>query len=145
MAQHPAPPLHLRTPHAPPGAPPTPVRQCRHPCRLYCLLVPHLYRRYDEGRKILIEGANATMLDIDFGTYPYVTSSNPSIGGVLTGLGVAPNKLGAVIGVVSLVLGGVHVYGGAGAARARARCCAASWRQRRGPLLKHPRSKPATQ
>ncbi|EFN56347.1 hypothetical protein CHLNCDRAFT_35084 [Chlorella variabilis] len=54
---------------------------------------------YDEGRKILIEGANATMLDIDFGTYPYVTSSNPSIGGVLTGLGVAPNKLGAVIGV----------------------------------------------
>lgn len=54
---------------------------------------------YDEGRKILIEGANATMLDLDFGTYPYVTSSNPSIGGVITGLGIAPNKLGAVIGV----------------------------------------------
>ncbi|KAL4438177.1 hypothetical protein ABPG77_010538 [Micractinium sp. CCAP 211/92] len=54
---------------------------------------------YDDGRKILIEGANATMLDIDFGTYPYVTSSNPSIGGVLTGLGIAPNRLGAVIGV----------------------------------------------
>ena len=51
------------------------------------------------GRKILIEGANATMLDIDFGTYPFVTSSNPSIGGVLTGLGIAPNKLGAIIGV----------------------------------------------
>jgi len=37
-----------------------------------------------------VEGANATMLDIDFGTYPYVTSSNPSIGSVLTGLGVSP-------------------------------------------------------
>ena len=50
---------------------------------------------------MLIEGANATMLDIDFGTYPFVTSSNPSIGGVLSGLGIAPNKLGAIIGVVS--------------------------------------------
>ena len=38
-----------------------------------------------------IEGANATMLDIDFGTYPYVTGSNPSIGSVLTGLGVSPS------------------------------------------------------
>jgi adenylosuccinate synthase len=41
------------------------------------------------------------MLDIDFGTYPFVTSSNPSVGGVISGLGLAPNKLGAVIGVVS--------------------------------------------
>lgn len=53
----------------------------------------------DEGRKILIEGANATMLDIDFGTYPFVTSSNPSIGGVISGLGLAPSRLGAIIGV----------------------------------------------
>ncbi len=68
---------------------PPALRYALHPCR------------YDDGRKILIEGANATMLDIDFGTYPYVTSSNPSIGGVLTGLGIAPNRLGAVIGVVS--------------------------------------------
>eukprot|EP00890_Picochlorum_soloecismus_P005716 jgi/Picsp_1/6145/NSC_03499-R1_adenylosuccinate synthase len=51
------------------------------------------------GEKILIEGANATLLDVDFGTYPFVTSSNPSIGGVLTGLGIAPTKLGAIIGV----------------------------------------------
>eukprot|EP00889_Picochlorum_renovo_P006835 jgi/Picre1/33865/NNA_001344.t1 len=51
------------------------------------------------GEKILIEGANATLLDMDFGTYPFVTSSNPSIGGVLTGLGIAPTKLGAIIGV----------------------------------------------
>ncbi len=41
-------------------------------------------------------GANAIMLDIDFGTYPYVTSSNPSIGSVCTGLGVAPHKIGEV-------------------------------------------------
>jgi len=51
------------------------------------------------GEKILIEGANATLLDVDFGTYPFVTSSNPSIGGVLTGLGIAPTKLGAIVGV----------------------------------------------
>lgn len=53
-----------------------------------------------EGRKVLVEGANATMLDLDFGTYPFVTSSNPSIGGVLIGLGLAPSKLGAIVGVV---------------------------------------------
>lgn len=51
------------------------------------------------GRQILVEGANATMLDIDFGTYPYVTSSNPSIGGVLIGLGLAPKRLGSIVGV----------------------------------------------
>ena len=55
---------------------------------------------YDAGKRILIEGANATMLDLDFGTYPYVTSSNPSIGGVIAGLGIAPQKLQSVIGVV---------------------------------------------
>lgn len=56
---------------------------------------------YDNGKRILIEGANATMLDLDFGTYPYVTSSNPSIGGVAVGLGLSPNKFEAIIGVVS--------------------------------------------
>lgn len=54
---------------------------------------------YSEGKRILVEGANATMLDLDFGTYPYVTSSNPSIGGVCTGLGLSPHKFGCVIGV----------------------------------------------
>lgn len=49
---------------------------------------------FDSGKRILVEGANATMLDIDFGTYPYVTSSNPSVGSVCTGLGVPPNKVG---------------------------------------------------
>jgi len=53
---------------------------------------------YDSGKRILIEGANATMLDIDFGTYPYVTSSNPSIGSVLTGLGVSPRKISGIYG-----------------------------------------------
>lgn len=53
---------------------------------------------YDTGKRILIEGANATMLDIDFGTYPYVTSSNPSIGSVLTGLGVSPKKIHGIYG-----------------------------------------------
>jgi adenylosuccinate synthase len=51
------------------------------------------------GRRLLVEGANATMLDLDFGTYPFVTSSNPSIGGVISGLGLPPSKLDAVIGV----------------------------------------------
>lgn len=53
----------------------------------------------DNGDRVLVEGANATMLDVDFGTYPFVTSSNPSIGGVITGLGLAPSKYSAVIGV----------------------------------------------
>lgn len=52
------------------------------------------------GKRILIEGANATMLDLDFGTYPFVTSSNPSIGSVCTGLGIPPSKLGNVTGIV---------------------------------------------
>jgi len=62
--------------------------------------VSYVNDAHDAGAKILIEGANATMLDIDFGTYPYVTSSNPSIGSVFTGLGICPKKLGAVYGIV---------------------------------------------
>ena len=52
-----------------------------------------------DGRRVLFEGAQATMLDIDHGTYPYVTSSNASIGGVCTGLGVSPRAIGGVLGV----------------------------------------------
>ncbi len=51
------------------------------------------------GKKILAEGAQGTMLDIDFGTYPYVTSSNTVTAGTCTGLGVAPTKIGEVIGI----------------------------------------------
>ncbi|EIE22319.1 Adenylosuccinate synthetase [Coccomyxa subellipsoidea C-169] len=54
---------------------------------------------WEAGKRILVEGANATMLDLDFGTYPFVTSSNPSIGGVASGLGLAPTKFQAIIGV----------------------------------------------
>ncbi|XP_053703949.1 adenylosuccinate synthase, like isoform X1 [Synchiropus splendidus] len=51
-------------------------------------------------KKILVEGANAALLDIDFGTYPCVTSSNSTVGGVCTGLGVPPSHVGRVYGVV---------------------------------------------
>jgi adenylosuccinate synthase len=53
----------------------------------------------DEGKKVLFEGAQGVMLDIDQGTYPYVTSSNPSAGGVYIGSGVGPSKIQQVIGV----------------------------------------------
>ena len=52
------------------------------------------------GKPVLFEGAQGTLLDIDHGTYPYVTSSNASIGGVCTGLGVGPRAIGGVLGVV---------------------------------------------
>lgn len=52
-----------------------------------------------EGKRVLAEGANATMLDIDLGTYPYVTSSSTTIGGASTGLGISPKHLETVIGV----------------------------------------------
>jgi adenylosuccinate synthase len=52
------------------------------------------------GKRILAEGANAAMLDIDFGTYPFVTSSTTTAGGVCTGLGLPPSKLESVVGVV---------------------------------------------
>lgn len=51
------------------------------------------------GKKILAEGAQGTMLDVDFGTYPFVTSSNTVTAGTCTGLGIAPNKVGEVIGI----------------------------------------------
>lgn len=52
------------------------------------------------GKKILLEGANATMLDIDHGTYPFVTSSNASIGGIITGTGIPPRKIDSIIGIL---------------------------------------------
>src|SRR5215212_6741734 len=52
------------------------------------------------GQSILFEGAQGTLLDIDHGTYPYVTSSNASVGGVCTGLGIPPKAIGRVLGVV---------------------------------------------
>jgi len=58
-----------------------------------------IHKSLAEGKKVLAEGAQGTMLDVDFGSYPYVTSSNTSIGGVCTGLGVHPGNIGEVIGV----------------------------------------------
>ena len=58
-----------------------------------------LWRASDEGRELLFEGAQGTMLDIDHGTYPYVTSSNATSGGAATGLGFPPTRITAVVGV----------------------------------------------
>ena len=54
----------------------------------------------EEGKVVLFEGAQALMLDIDYGTYPYVTSSSPTSGGVTVGTGVAPTKISRVLGVM---------------------------------------------
>ena len=62
--------------------------------------IPLINEEIAAGRKILFEGAQATMLDIDYGTYPYVTASHPISGGVTIGAGVAPKKIDKVVGVV---------------------------------------------
>ena len=54
----------------------------------------------ERGERVIAEGANAALLDLDFGTYPFVTSSSTTAGGVCTGLGIAPSKVEAVVGVV---------------------------------------------
>jgi adenylosuccinate synthase len=59
----------------------------------------YLNNKINEGQSILAEGAQGSMLDIDFGTYPYVTSSNTVTAGACTGLGIAPNRIGEVIGI----------------------------------------------
>src|SRR6187401_3461626 len=58
-----------------------------------------LHQRIAAGQRVMFEGAQATLLDVDHGTYPFVTSSNASIGGVCTGLGVPPKAIGGVLGV----------------------------------------------
>jgi adenylosuccinate synthase len=52
------------------------------------------------GKKIILEGAQGTLLDVDMGTYPFVTSSNPTAGGACTGLGIGPRKIDRVIGII---------------------------------------------
>ena len=71
------------------------------------ILKPHvidtislLHNALENGKKILCEGAQATLLDIDFGSYPYVTSSNPTIGGICTGSGISAKDIGEVYGVI---------------------------------------------
>ena len=53
-----------------------------------------------EGKSILLEGAQGTLLDVDHGTYPFVTSSNPTSGGACTGTGIPPTKIDSVLGIV---------------------------------------------
>ena len=60
----------------------------------------HVINKYiQEGKSVLAEGAQGTMLDIDFGSYPFVTSSNTICAGACTGMGVAPNRIGEVYGI----------------------------------------------
>ncbi len=59
-----------------------------------------LNKAIDEGKSVLLEGAQGALLDVDFGTYPYVTSSNPTSGGACTGTGIPPTKITSVIGIV---------------------------------------------
>lgn len=59
-----------------------------------------LEKAYRNGKRILLEGAQGTLLDIDFGTYPFVTSSNTTVGGACTGLGINPRAIDRVIGIV---------------------------------------------
>jgi adenylosuccinate synthase len=59
----------------------------------------YLYQALKSGKKILAEGAQGSLLDIDFGTYPFVTSSNTTAAGACTGLGIAPGNIGEVYGI----------------------------------------------
>ncbi|MDO4500858.1 MAG: adenylosuccinate synthase [Erysipelotrichaceae bacterium] len=65
-----------------------------------CDTVTLLHKYLKEDKYMVIEGAQATLLDIDFGSYPYVTSSNPTIGGMLTGTGLSAHDIGDVFGVI---------------------------------------------
>lgn len=59
----------------------------------------YINKQLDLGKKVLAEGAQGTMLDVDFGSYPFVTSSNTITAGVCSGLGIAPSRIGKVIGI----------------------------------------------
>ncbi len=54
----------------------------------------------DDGKSVICEGSQGTLLDIDWGTYPFVTSSNPTAGGAVTGLGIGPTKIDSVMGII---------------------------------------------
>jgi len=62
--------------------------------------VIYIHKALADKKNVLVEGANALMLDLDYGTYPFVTSSSTAVGGVCTGLGIPPKMIGKVIGVV---------------------------------------------
>lgn len=62
--------------------------------------IEYMNKALTSNKRIIAEGANATMLDIDFGTYPYITSSTTTVGGVCTGLGVPPSAIETNIGIM---------------------------------------------
>jgi len=62
--------------------------------------VAYLHERLEQGKRIMLEGAQGTLLDVGYGTYPYVTSSHTIAGGACTGLGIGPGAIGRVIGVL---------------------------------------------
>lgn len=68
------------------------------PC--ICDTISLLHTNLENGQDLLIEGAQATLLDIDFGTYPFVTSSNPTASGMCTGVGIGPTYVSEVVGVL---------------------------------------------
>jgi adenylosuccinate synthase len=62
--------------------------------------IEYMNQALKSNKRIIAEGANATMLDMDFGTYPYVTSSSTTVGGVCTGLGVPPHAIETTVGIM---------------------------------------------
>ena len=62
--------------------------------------VEYIHDRLESNKRILLEGAQGTLLDVSYGTYPYVTSSHTIAGGACTGLGIGPNAIGRVVGVL---------------------------------------------
>jgi len=62
--------------------------------------VSYIHGALESGKRVLIEGAQGTLLDVGYGTYPYVTSSHTIAGGACTGLGIGPTQIGRVVGVV---------------------------------------------
>lgn len=65
-----------------------------------CDTVDLMARAIEDNKRILFEGAQGTLLDVDFGTYPYTTSSNASAGGVSSGIGVSPKQIHEIIGIM---------------------------------------------
>lgn len=65
-----------------------------------CDALTYLHKALEQDKKVVVEGAQATLLDIDFGSYPFVTSSNPTIGGIITGTGLSAMDIGNVYGVI---------------------------------------------
>jgi|Deesub1362B_J571_1020462.scaffolds.fasta_scaffold00002_24 adenylosuccinate synthase len=91
-------------------------------------ITPILNKEIRQGKKVLFEGAQGTLLDVDYGTYPYVTSSNATAGGICTGLGLPPGQVHEVLGVVKAYT--TRVGGGPFPSEAEPKM--AAWLQQKG-------------